>query len=89
MFDSDTLENLGALHYEVLLPTCNVKKSLEELEEKDARAVRRKYRKLRRKAVRQYVAGLPRFQERKIEKSAERFLTRKLLRDKGNQLIGD
>ena len=89
MIDSDMLEGLGALHYDVLLPTCNVQESLADLDEKDAKAVKRKYRKLRRKALKQFTAANPHIKKIKIEKSTERFLIRKLLREKGNQLIDD
>ena len=84
MIDRTFYENLGALQSGVLLPTCDIVASLAKMEPEAARKAMRKWRKLKKKAIKARTKyGFP----TNLPSSHTRFWTRKLLAQIGEDII--
>ena len=79
MLDREFYENFGALKKGVVLPSCSVDESLAAMPDDEARAAKRKWRKLKRRAAKD--AG-PYADKQYIKK-----IVRRKLSDEGKKLM--
>ncbi len=84
MLDYKVLENVGALEEGVLILGCDIEAELAKMTPADARTAKRKYRKLRRKAAKDWS---PR-SEREMPKKAEIRYIRMHLQRVGQAKLG-
>jgi len=85
-------EVLGALEYGVLVPACEVDKELSKMSPEDARIIKRKWRKIMRRASKRikvfsFMHGEDSSNLHK-SKAMMRHHARKILREKGQQILG-
>jgi hypothetical protein len=81
-------ETLGALEKGVLVPTCNVQKELSKLSPEEARAAKRKWRKIMRRAAKRIQRISPEETGASKNKPLVRHFARKILREKGQKTLG-
>lgn len=83
MFDPLVLENLAAIETGVLIPTCDINAELAKMDPEDARKAKRKWRKLMRRARKNWGSR----KDSKMPKAAKRFYARRILRDRGRKIL--
>ena len=86
MMNHRIFENLGALEKGVVIPSCNVNDELRKMEPCEARAAKRRWRKLKRRVRRAMKSkGL---EEKDITKDAVKYHIRSILRNVGKEKLG-
>jgi len=83
VFDPLTLENLAAVESGILIPTCDVKSELAKMDPDEARKAKRKWRKLMRRAGKKWAHQ----KDAKMPKAIKRFYARRILRDRGREIL--
>ena len=83
MFDPLILENLAAVESGVLIPTCDINAELDKMSPEEARKAKRKWRKLMRRAGKTWAHQ----KDVKMPKAIKRFYARRILRDRGREIL--
>lgn len=86
MVNPSVLESVGALEKGVIIPTCDIAKELKKMDPQDARAAKRKWRKLKRRVIRKMrEIGVD---DKRITKKVTIYQVRSILREVGKEKLG-